>query len=107
MAKDSSGVIRTDEAYSKHELLNRLGISQRFWDQMLDSGLPFCNIGHARWVRGSDVLDYMYRNSEQRQPTSAAKAAVQPTTDDEERTSLECRRSAPSLNIKPICGIEL
>ena len=58
MAKNSFGVIRVDEAYSKHELLNRLGISQRFWDQMLESGLPFCNIGHARWVRGSDVLDY-------------------------------------------------
>jgi hypothetical protein len=71
MGKDSLGVIRADEAYSKHELLNRLGISQRFWDQMLDSGLPFCNIGHARWVRGADVIEYMQHNSERRQPKSS------------------------------------
>ena len=70
MAKDSIGVIRADEAYSKHELLNRLGISQRFWDSMLDDGLPFCNIGHARWVRGSDVIEYMHRTSERRPPKS-------------------------------------
>jgi len=76
MAKDPFGVIRADEAYSKHELLNRLGISQRFWDQMLDSGLPFCNIGHARWVTGSDVIDYMNRNSERRPPKSAATTAT-------------------------------
>ena len=95
MAKDSLGVIRADEAYSKHELLNRLGISQRFWDLMLDSGLPYCNIGHARWVRGADVLDYMLRNSERRQPpssTTPAKAAMQPATDVEtEPVSSECR----------------
>ncbi len=95
MAKESFGVIRADEAYSKHELLNRLNISQRFWDQMLDSGLPFCNIGHARWVRGSDVIEYMRRHSERRQPTSAAspaKTLAKPSTDDElEPVSLECR----------------
>jgi hypothetical protein len=72
MAKESLGVIRADEAYSKHELLNRLGISQRFWDQMLDEGLPFCSIGHARWVRGADVIEYMQRNSERRQKTPPA-----------------------------------
>lgn len=82
MVIESLGVIRADEAYSKHELLNRLGISQRFWDQMLDEGLPYCNIGHARWVRGSDVIEYMHRNSERRQPVpdaSSAKATVEPS----------------------------
>jgi hypothetical protein len=95
MAKDSLGVIRADEAYSKHELLNRLGISQRFWDQMLDSGLPYCNIGHARWVRGADVLEYMLQHSERRQPASAASPArvvEQASTSDElETASSECR----------------
>ena len=68
MTKKSSvgGVIRSDEAYSKHELMERLGISQRFWDKMLDDGLPYAGIGHAKWVHGARVLDYIESHSEQK-----------------------------------------
>ena len=66
MPKPSTGTIRADEAYSKYELMQRLGISQRFWDIMLDQGLPFTNIGHARWVTGQDVIEYMRQHSERR-----------------------------------------
>ena len=60
MPKRPTGTIRADEAYSKYESSSqRLGISQRFWDIMLDQGLPYTNIGHARWVTGKDVIDYM------------------------------------------------
>ncbi len=59
----SAGVIRMDEAYSKRELLIRLGVSQRFWDQMLDEGLPYSPVGHTRWVTGYDVIEYLRRHS--------------------------------------------
>ena len=55
MAGNLTGVINAHEAYSKQELMNRLGISQRFWDSMLDDGLPFTNIGHGRWVTGQSL----------------------------------------------------
>lgn len=64
MAKPLTGVIRADEAYSKHMVLERLGISQRFWDLMLDNGLPYASIGHARWVSGQDLIEYIRRNAE-------------------------------------------
>ena len=53
------GLIRTDEAYSKRCVLIRLGISQRFWDKMLDEGLPYTNVGHTRWVTGEDIMNYL------------------------------------------------
>ena len=59
----SSGVIRLDEAYSKKELLTRLGISQRFWDQMLDEGLPYSHVGHTRWVTGEDLIEHLKKRS--------------------------------------------
>lgn len=64
MPKQPVGVINAYEAYSKHELMSRLGISQRFWDQMLDNGLPYASIGHARWVTGQSLIEYMTRHSE-------------------------------------------
>ena len=60
---NGSGVIRMDEAYSKKELLTRLGISQRFWDQMLDEGLPYSPVGHTRWVTGEDVIEHLKKRS--------------------------------------------
>ena len=85
MSKESFGVIRADEAYSKSELLNRLGISQKFWDLMLDNGLPHSNVGHAKWVLGADVLNYMRRSSVRRpsattlpQPPTQESAEVEP-----------------------------
>ena len=41
----SFGVIDVAEAYSKTMVLERLGISQKFWDKMLDEGLPL----HTCW----------------------------------------------------------
>ncbi len=56
---NSLGLIRADEAYSKRCVLIRLGISQRFWDKMLDEGLPYTNVGHSRWVTGEDIMNYL------------------------------------------------
>ena len=60
------GMISVEEAYSKYELMRRLGISQPFWDTMLNEGLPYASIGHARWVTGKDVIEYMVKHSERK-----------------------------------------
>ena len=65
MAGDN-GIIRLDEAYSKMTVLKRLGISQKFWDKMLDEGLPFTRVGHTRWVTGEELLNYLHRNAERK-----------------------------------------
>ena len=57
------GLIRNDEAYSKSTVLQRLGISQKFWDKMLDEGLPYTNVGHTRWVIGSDLIQHFQKHS--------------------------------------------
>ncbi len=57
------GMISEHEAYAKGELLSRLGISQRYWDKMLDEGLPYVKMGHGRWVTGKNLIDYMKRNA--------------------------------------------
>lgn len=59
MPKPFTGVIHAHEAYSKTEALRRLGISQRFWDKMIHDGLPYAEIGHARWVTGHDLMEYI------------------------------------------------
>ena len=69
--KRAMGVIRRDEAYSKGEAMERLGISQRFWDQMLDAGLPYCEMGHGRWVTGTNLLEYMNENAKQKEKAKA------------------------------------
>ncbi|HBN75498.1 MAG TPA: topoisomerase II [Planctomycetaceae bacterium] len=67
MAKSTShGLISTNEAYSKRELIARLGVSQKFWDQMLDNGLHFTQIGHQRWVWGHKVIEYIEKHSKQK-----------------------------------------
>lgn len=63
MKTNSLGVIHGDEAYSKSMVLQRLGVSQKFWDQMLDKGLPFSRIGHTRWVTGLDLIDFLKKHS--------------------------------------------
>lgn len=60
------GVIHADEAYSKQVLLKVLGISQRFWDKMLDEGLRYTTVGHTRWVMGEELLNWMHRNAERK-----------------------------------------
>lgn len=67
-AQAAAGVIRSDEGYSKTELLQRLQISQKFWDRMIAEGLPVANIGHAKWVTGSAVLGYIERHSVRSSP---------------------------------------
>lgn len=61
-----AGVIRMDEAYSKQMVLRLLGISQKFWDKMLDEGLPFTSVGHTRWVTGAALIQHLSRNSERK-----------------------------------------
>jgi len=61
--KQDLGVIRADELYSKQELLRRMGISQKSWDDMLQEGLPYAQMGKARWVSGRDLLDFFASKS--------------------------------------------
>lgn len=65
----SAGRIHSDEAYSKHEVLQRLGVSQKVWDKMLDEGLPFVVVGHTRWVTGKDLIEHFSRNAERKRET--------------------------------------
>ena len=67
MANHLTGFINECDAYSKAMVLERLGISQKFWDKMLDDGLPFTEIGHTRWVTGKNLIEYMSRKSEIKQ----------------------------------------
>jgi hypothetical protein len=62
----SSGLIRSDEAYSKQMVLARLGISQKFWDKMLDEGLPYTVVGHTRWVTGADLIKHLQGKAERK-----------------------------------------
>jgi hypothetical protein len=55
-----------DEAYSKQMVLEKLGISQKFWDKMIAEGLPYTNVGHTRWVTGQDLIEHLSRNAERR-----------------------------------------
>jgi hypothetical protein len=61
------GLVRADEAYTKQELMTRLGISQKFWDKMLNEGLPVALIGHSKWVTGQSVIDYIVNNSKKKE----------------------------------------
>jgi hypothetical protein len=63
MPSHSTGLIRSDEAYSKPMVLERLGVSQKFWDQMLNAGLPFAPVGHGRWVLGADLIEFLKKHS--------------------------------------------
>ena len=66
MADKLSGKIHRDEAYSKQMVLQKLGISQKFWDKMLDDGLPFTNVGHTRWVTGQALIEHLSKNAERK-----------------------------------------
>ena len=67
MAKTiDEGVIHADEAYSKQMILHRLRISQKFWDKMLDEGLPYTTVGHTRWVTGADLIEHLKRKAERK-----------------------------------------
>jgi len=67
MSKNAEvGFIRADEAYAKQELMQRLGISQKFWDKMLSEGLPAAQVRHAKWVTGQSVIDYINQPQKQK-----------------------------------------
>ncbi len=59
-------VISAHEAYSKRMAMARLGISQKFWDKMLDEGLPFTVVGQTRWVTGADLIQHFSSKSERK-----------------------------------------
>jgi len=67
MNNKPAGVISAEEAYSKAIVMERLGISQKFWDKMLDDGLPFANVGHTRWVTGRDLIVHFEKHSQTKQ----------------------------------------
>ena len=62
-------MIRLDEAYSKRVVLERLGISQKFWDKMLDEGLPYTVVGHTRWVTGQSLVEHLNTHAERKART--------------------------------------
>ena len=62
-----TGVVHSQEAYSKQTAIQLLGISQKFWDKMLDEGLPYSVIGHSRWVTGKDLIEHLQRKAERKQ----------------------------------------
>ena len=66
MADKLAGRIHKDEAYSKQTVLQKLGISQKFWDKMLAGGLPFTNVGHTRWVTGQALIEHLSKNAERK-----------------------------------------
>ncbi len=66
MNKNLSGVIHAAEAYSKSMVLQRLGISQRFWDKMLSEGLPYAIVGHTRWVTGQNLILHFEKHSQRK-----------------------------------------
>ena len=70
MSVKSLGIIRSEEAYSKSMVLQRLNISQKFWDQMIRDGLPYSAVGHSRWVTGADLIEYLKRHSIVKQPAA-------------------------------------
>jgi hypothetical protein len=61
------GVINRHEAYSKAAVLARLGISQRYWDKLLDEGLPYTIVGHTRWVTGEALINHLNQRAEHKQ----------------------------------------
>lgn len=79
------GVIRADEAYSKRMILDRLGISQKFWTKLLDEGLPYTTVGHTRWVTGQALIEHLAKYAEVKRDD----ADPQPKTPDDESTSTD------------------
>ena len=73
MAKSITlGVICTHEAYAKRELMQRLSISQKFWDKMIAEGLPVTQIGHGKWVSGQSVMEYLERHAQSKNGATAS-----------------------------------
>jgi hypothetical protein len=73
MKNPHNGIIRADEAYSKQMILERLRISQKFWDRMLDEGLPYTIVGHTRWETGQALIEHLSKNAERKNHESLQK----------------------------------
>ena len=67
MKNNHQGVIRANESYSKRMVLELLGVSQKFWDKLLDDGLPYSNVGHTRWVSGRQLIEHLEKHSTTKQ----------------------------------------
>lgn len=87
-SKEFEGVVRLDEAYSKQEILRRLGISQKFWDKLLDEGLPYSTVGHTRWVTGKNLIEHLSRNAERK--ACPQKSQEGGSSDAEEARDRKC-----------------
>ncbi len=58
------GIINRQEAYSKSVIISKLGISQKFWDKLLNEGLPYTMVGHARWVTGEALIKHLEQRAQ-------------------------------------------
>jgi hypothetical protein len=88
MKRPAEGVINRDEAYSKAELLARLGISQRYWDKLLDEGLPYTIVGHTRWVTGEALMKHFNERAEHKMPAQKCETDNGQETGNRERPAV-------------------
>ena len=63
MGKGFEGVLNRHDAYSKSEVLTRMGVSQATWDRLLNEGLPYASVGHTRWVSGDKLIAHLEKHS--------------------------------------------
>lgn len=64
MSSDTTGVIRADELYTVAEARRRLGLKDWAWRHARRKGLRTVKIGRAAFVRGSAILDFVDRQSD-------------------------------------------
>jgi hypothetical protein len=88
MKRPAEGVINRHEAYSKAELLARLGISQRFWDKLLDEGLPYTIVGHTRWVTGEALINHFNERAEHKPLAQKRETDNGPETRNRQRPTV-------------------
>lgn len=62
--KSSPGVISRDEVYTLPELQQRLNLGAWAMRQARRAGLKTLKIGRNKFVRGSDVMDFLERQSD-------------------------------------------
>lgn len=63
MATIDDGIIRRDEFYTLSAFKKRLGIADRAWWEMRESGLPTVRIGTKIGILGSMFLDWAEKHS--------------------------------------------
>jgi hypothetical protein len=69
------GVISASEAYTLDEVKARLGIEDRAWWKLRDSGLRFTRIGKGRVILGTDLIRVLGELSECRESESSSSVA--------------------------------